>query len=52
MFLDTIVRPEFQKINAAFPEYLAEATDGAFRKAVYKEAGDAEEMPQLARIGR
>jgi hypothetical protein len=52
MFLDTVLRPEFQKISAAFPKYLAEVTDRAFREAVYKEAGGAEEIPQLARIGR
>jgi hypothetical protein len=51
-FLNTVLWPEFQEINAALTEYLGEVTDKVIREAVYKETGDAEEMPEPARIGR
>ena len=49
-FLNTVLWPEFQEINAALGEYLAEVTDKVIREAVYKDAGDAEEVPEPAKI--
>ncbi len=51
-FLNTVLWPEFQEINAALIEYLAQVTDSVIREAVFKEAGDAEEVPEPAKIGR
>ena len=49
-FLNTVLWPEFQQINAALGEYLAQVTDKVIREAVYKDAGDAEEVPEPAKI--
>jgi len=51
-FLNTVLWPEFQEINAALTEYLAEVTDKVIREAVFKETRDADEVPEPARIGR
>ena len=51
-FLNTVLWPEFQEINAALGDYLAQVTDKVIREAVYKDAGDADEVPEPARIGR
>jgi len=51
-FLNTVLWPEFQEINTALGDYLAQVTDKAIREAVYKDAGDADEVPEPARIGR
>jgi hypothetical protein len=45
-FLNTVLWPEFQEINDALTEYLAQVTDRVIREAVYKDASDAEEMPE------
>jgi hypothetical protein len=45
-FLDKVLWPEFQEINAALAEYLAQVTDRVIREEVYKDAGDAEEMAE------
>ena len=50
-FLNTILWPEFQDINAALTEYLAQVTDKVIREEVYKETGDAEEVEEPAKIG-
>jgi hypothetical protein len=50
-FLNTVLWPEFQEINAALTGYLAEVTDKVIREEVSKETGDAEEIPEPARIG-
>ena len=42
--------PEFQQINAALTDYLAQVTDKVIREAVYKDTGDAEEVPEPAKI--
>lgn len=49
-FLNTVLWPEFQEINAALSDYLAQVTDRVIREAVYKDAGDAEEVPEPAKI--
>ncbi|TVR96500.1 MAG: hypothetical protein EA406_11770 [Rhodospirillales bacterium] len=51
-FLNTVLWPEFQEINAALSDYLAQVTDTVIREAVYKDAGDADEMPEPAKVGR
>jgi hypothetical protein len=50
-FLNSVLWPEFQEINAALTEYLAEVTDKVIREAVFKETRDADEVPEAARIG-
>jgi len=49
-FLDQVLWPEFAEINAALSEYLADITDRMIRAEVYREAGEAEEMPEPARL--
>jgi hypothetical protein len=49
-FLDQVLWPEFAEINAALSEYLADVTDKVIRAEVYREAGEAEEMPEPARF--
>jgi hypothetical protein len=51
-FLNTVLWPEFQEINAALSDYLAQVTDQVIREAVYKDTADAEEVPEPAKIGR
>ena len=49
-FLNSVLWPEFQEINAALSDYLAQVTDKVIREAVYKDACDADEVPEPARI--
>ena len=49
-FLDQVLWPEFAAINAALTEYLADITDKVIRAEVYREAGEAEEVPEPARL--
>jgi hypothetical protein len=51
-FLDKVLWPEFQEINAALTEYLAQVTDKVIRDEVYGETGDADEVPEPVKIGR
>ena len=51
-FLNTVLWPEFQEINAARAEYLAQVTDRVIREAVYKDTGDAEEVAEPEKLGR
>ena len=51
-FLDQVLWPEFVQINAALTDYLAEITDEVIRAEVYKEAGEAEEVAEPARLAR
>ena len=51
-FLDKVLWPEFQEINAALAEYLAQVTDRVIREAVYKDTGDADEIPESTRIAK
>jgi hypothetical protein len=50
--LNTVLWPEFQEINAALTEYLAQVTDKVIRDEVYGDTGDADEVPEPAKIGR
>ena len=51
-FLNAVLWPEFQEINDALTEYLAQVTDRVIRDAVYKDTGDADEVAEPAKIGR
>ncbi len=51
-FLDKVLWPEFQEINAALIEYLAQVTDKVIRDEVYGETGDADEVPEPVKIGQ
>jgi hypothetical protein len=51
-FLNTVLWPEFQEINAALHDYLAQVTDKVVREAVYKHTGDAEEVAEPEKLGR
>jgi len=50
-FVDRMLWPEFQEINAALSEYLANITDKVIREEVFGEVGEAEEVaePQTLR---
>jgi len=45
-FVDRVLWPEFQQINAALSDYLAEVTDRVIREEVFGEAGEAEEVAE------
>ena len=45
-FIDRVLWPEFQQINAALSEYLSEVTDKVIREEVFREAGEAEEVAE------
>ena len=60
-FVRDVLWPEFEQLNAALVEYLAEVTARIIREEVHREAGEAEERPdpsggydepQPARAGR
>ena len=51
-FLDNVLWPEFQEINAALAEYLAQVTDRVIREVVYKDTADAEEVAEPEKLGR
>jgi hypothetical protein len=51
-FLDKVLWPEFQEINAALAEYLAQVTDRVIREAVYRDTGDADEVAEPEKLGR
>ena len=40
-----VLWPEFEQLNAALVEYLAEVTARIIREEVHREAGEAEERP-------
>ena len=50
-FLDKVLWPEFQEINAALTEYLAQMTDRVIREVVYKDTADAEEVAEPEKLG-
>ena len=43
-FIDTVLWPEFEAINAALIEYLSSITERLIREEVYRDVGDAEEI--------
>jgi hypothetical protein len=50
--LDKVLWPEFQEINAALTEYLAQVTDKVIRDEVYGETGDADEVAEPVKIAK
>ena len=51
-FVDRILWPEFEQLNAALIAYLSDVTDRIIREEVYGETGDADEIDETPRIGR
>ena len=43
-FVEGVLWPEFEQINAALAEYLLSVTERVIREEVFREAGDAEEV--------
>jgi hypothetical protein len=51
-FMEQVLWPEFQELNAALIAYLSEITEKVIREEVHRETGDAEEVAEPTRIGR
>ena len=51
-FIEQVLWPEFQELNAALIVYLSEITEKVIREEVYKETGEAEEIDEPTRIAR
>jgi hypothetical protein len=51
-FVEQMLWPEFQELNAALVAYLSEITEKVIREEVHKETGEAEEIDEPTRIGR
>jgi len=51
-FIEQVLWPEFQELNAALIAYLSEITEKVIREEVHKEPGEAEEVDEPTRIGR
>ena len=49
-FIDKVLWPEFQELNAALVAYLSEITERVIREEVHGETGEAEEVDEPARI--
>jgi hypothetical protein len=49
-FVDRMLWPEFQQINAALSEYLADVTDKLIREEVFGEAGEAEDVAEPQKL--
>ena len=51
-FMEQVLWPEFQELNAALVAYLSEITEKVIREEVHGETGEAEEVDEPTRIGR
>jgi hypothetical protein len=51
-FLEQILMPEFEELNAALIGYLSEITEKVIREEVHRDTGEAEEVDEPVRIGR
>jgi hypothetical protein len=51
-FVEQVLWPEFQELNAALIVNLSEITEKDIREEVHGEAGEAEEVDEPTRIGR
>jgi hypothetical protein len=51
-FIEQVLLPEFQELNAALITYLSEITEKVIREEVHGETGEAEEVDEPSRIGR
>ena len=52
MFVDAVLWPEFQELNAALVAYLSDVTERVIREEVHRETGEAEEVDERPQIGR
>ncbi len=46
-FVEQVLWPEFEELNAALTAYLSEITEKVIREEVHSEAGDVEEAPRI-----
>jgi hypothetical protein len=51
-FIEQVLWPEFQELNAALIAYLPEITEKVIREEVHGEIGEADEVDEPARVGR
>ena len=51
-FVEQVLWPEFEELNAALIAYLSEITERVIREEVHGETGDADEVDEPPRIGR
>ena len=51
-FMEQVLWPEFNELNAALIAYLSEITERVIRQEVHKETGEPEEVDEPTRIGR
>jgi hypothetical protein len=51
-FVEQVLWPEFEELNAALIAYLSEITERVIREEVHGETGDAAEVDETPRIGR
>ena len=51
-FVEQVLWPEFQQLNAALLAYLSEITEKVIREEVHGETSEAEEVDEPQRIGR
>jgi hypothetical protein len=51
-FIEQVLWPEYQQLNAALLAYLSEITEKVIREEVHGETGEAEEVDEPARIGQ
>ncbi len=51
-FVEQVLWPEFEELNAALTAYLSEITERVIREEVHSETGDADEVDETQQIGR
>ncbi len=51
-FVEQVLWPEFEELNAALTAYLSEITERVIREEVHGETADADEVDETQRIGR
>ena len=51
-FINQVLWPEFEELNAALTDYLSEITDRVIGEEVHGETSDADEVDETSRIGR
>jgi len=51
-FVEQVLWPEFEELDAALIAYLSEITERVIREEVHGETGDADEVDEPPRIGR
>ena len=51
-FLDSVLWPEFQELDAALAAHLSDITDRIIREEVYRDVGDADEVDEPPKVGK